>query len=143
GWTGLTSSFSKDPWYIYDENDGEYLEVNLTPVILNDVTEIGLNFYPASAAADGKAVALDNFSLLPNLDPPAVSITTSSDSAELSFTGIEGIEYTLQTSPSLEAGSWTSVGSPFEISGSSQTTLPIANKSFFRVLALPFYIETP
>ncbi len=143
GWLGLDSSFSEDPWYIFDEDDDEFVEVDLTPLILSDVVEIGLNFYPASAAADGRAVGVDNFALLPDLTPPLVSITSTSDAAVFSFTGIEGMQYTIQSSPSLEADSWTSVGSPFEINGLSQTTLPIANKSFFRVLALPFYVEVP
>ena len=143
GWWELDASFSEDPWYIYDEDDEEFIEVDLTPLILSDVAEIGLNFYPRSAAADGKAVAVDNFALLPDLTPPLVSITSTTDSAVFSFTGIEGMQYTIQASPSLEEDSWTNVGSPFEIDGLSQTPLPIANKSFFRLLALPVYIQAP
>lgn len=143
GWVGLDASFSNDQWYIYDEDDQEFVAVELTPLILSDVAEIGLNFYPASVAGVGKAVAIDNFTLLPNLDPAPLTITSNANSAEISFTGIEGLQYTIQASPSLEENTWTNVGSPFEITGPSQTTLPVATRSFFRLLALPFYIETP
>lgn len=143
GWASMTASFSRDQWYIFDETENNFLEVELTPAILGAITEIGLNLYPSSAAADGQAVALDNFSLLPDLLVPETSLTLSSNLAEFSFTGIAGMEYTIQTSPSLAANSWINVGSPFEITGPSQTNLPIASKSFFRLQALPFFIDIP
>jgi hypothetical protein len=143
GWTGLTNSLSRDQWYIYDEADQQFLEVPLTPAILFDVTEIGLNFYPSSTAADGQIVAVDNFSLLPELSSPKITISTKNSTAKLSFTGIEGIQYTVQTASNLDESSWTNVGNPFEIVGESERTVPMVNKGFFRILSQPFYIEAP
>lgn len=143
GWAGLQNSLSRDQWYIFDDDDEEFIEVNLTPAILSDVTEIGLNFYPASTAADGRAVAIDNFTLLPDLTAPEVSISTQGSSAQFSFTGIEGMQYTIQTSSNLRESIWTNVGSPFEIVGNSTTTVPRGNKGFFRLISQPFFIEAP
>ncbi|MDB4652993.1 hypothetical protein OAE39_01825 [Akkermansiaceae bacterium] len=143
GWSGLQSSLSDDQWYIFDDEDGEFIPVNLTSTILSDVSEVGLNFYPISSAADGRAVALDNFTLLPDLTTPEVSISTENESAEISFTGIEGIQYTVQTANNLQESSWTNVGSPFEIVGESTTIVPMVNEGFFRISSQPFFVETP
>lgn len=143
GWSTLTNSFSGDQWYIYDDTESVFIPVDITPTILSDVTEIGVNYYPSSTAADGKLVALDNFGLFPNLTPPALDITTSKRNATIAFTGIPGIQYTVQSSNSLRGNSWTNIENPFEITGPFQTTTPLSTKSFFRVLNQIFYIETP
>ena len=91
GWTGLTNSLSRDQWYIYDEADQQFSEAPLTEAVLFEVTEIGLNFYPSSTAAGGRIVAIDNFSLLPDLSSPEIKISTEDSTAKVSFSGIEGI----------------------------------------------------
>ena len=143
GWTSLTNSLSKDQWYIYDEADQQFLEAPLTPAILFDVKEIGLNFYPSSSAASGRIVAVDNFNLLPDLSSPEIKISTEYFTTKVSFNGIEGIQYTLQNASNLEENSWTNVGNPFETTGESETIVPMVNKGFFRILSQPFYIEAP
>ena len=143
GWIGLENSLSKDQWHIFDEDDQEFVAVSLTPAILSDISEIGLNFYPTSTAADGRAVGLDNFTLLPDLTAPEVAISTQGSAAQFTFNGIKGIEYTIQTSSDLQEGAWTNVGSPFETNGESSTMIPTVNKGFFRLLSQPFYIEAP
>lgn len=161
GWVGLQNSFSKDQWYFFDDDDREFIEVDLTPAILSDVSEIGLNFYPVLGLTDeegnpildgdgnqifpgdGRVVALDNFTLLPDLTAPEVAVSTHPPSAKITFTGIEGMEYTIQTASNLRANSWTNVGSPFEIVGESSTNVPMTNRGFFRILSQPFYVEAP
>lgn len=171
GWSSLLNSFSHDQWYIFDEGDEEiegdekYVLVELTPAALSNVTEIGINFYPVSRVvdedgnvifpADGKAVALDNFSLLPDLTPPVVDVTTNDSNAVVSFTGIEGMQYTIESSQftdlcldpeTRETGyCWAQVGSPFafEITGPTRKNIPLSAKSFFRVVSQPFFIEIP
>ena len=107
GWTSLTNSFSKDEWYFYGDSEQQFFELPISPSILSDVKEIGLNFYPSSSAADGQIVAVDNFKLLPDLASPAVTIFTKKSAAEISFTGIEGLQYTIQTASALKENSWT------------------------------------
>lgn len=143
GWTGLTNSLSRDQWYSYDEADQQFFEVSLTPANLFDVTEVGLNFYPSSNAAGGRIVAVDNFSLLPNLSSPKTRISTGNSTAKISFFGILGIQYTVQNASNLVERSWRNVGNPFEIVGESEIDVPLANKGFFRILSQPFYIEAP
>lgn len=143
GWTGLTNSLSRDQWYIYDEAEQQFSEAPLTEAVLFEVTEIGLNFYPSSTAAGGRIVAIDNFSLLPDLSSPEIKISTEDSTAKVSFSGIEGIEYTVQNASNLDESSWTNVGNPFEIIGESETNVPMGNKGFFRILSQPFYIEAP
>lgn len=143
GWSSLLNSFSQDQWYIFDEDDEEFVLVELTPAALSNVTEIGVNFYPASTAADGRAVALDNFALLPNLAPTVIDVTTNDSNAVVSFTGIEGMQYTIESSSTLLDSSWSQVGSPIEITGPSVTNIPLTARSFFRVTSQPFFIEIP
>ncbi len=143
GWSSLINSLSKDQWYIYDEDDEEFVEVELTDAILGGIVEIGLNFYPNSTAADGKAIAIDNFAVLPDLAPPTIDISTQGSNATVSFTGIEGVQYTLESSSTLLEPGWTQIGAPIEITGPSETTVPLTSKSFFRMSAQPFYIEVP
>lgn len=143
GWTSLTNSLSGDQWYSYDEADQQFFEVSLTPANLFDVKEIGLNFYPSSNAASGRIVAVDNFSLLPDLSSPKTRISTGNSTAKISFSGILGIQYTVQNASNLVESSWRNVGNPFEIVGESEIAVPMANKGFFRILNQPFYIEAP
>ena len=143
GWTSLANSLSKDQWYIYNEADQQFFEAPLTPAILFDVKEIGLNFYPSSSAASGQIVAIDNFNLLPDLSSPEIKISTENSTAKVSFKGIEGIQYTIQNASNLDENSWTNVGNPFETTGESKTIVPLVNKGFFRILSQPFYIEAP
>jgi hypothetical protein len=143
GWSTLTNSFSGDQWYIYNDTDKVFIPVDLTPPILSDVTEIGVKYYPSSTAADGKLVALDNFGIFPDLTPPALTITTTKRNATIAFTGIPGIQYTVQSSNTLRENSWTNIENPFEITGPSQSTTPLSPQNFFRVRNQVFYLETP
>ena len=143
GWSSLLNSFSKDQWYIYDEDDEEFVPAEVTASVLSDIVEIGVNFYPSSNSADGKTIALDNFALLPDLSPPAIDISADGSNAAVSFTGIEGIEYIIESSSTLLDLSWSQIGAPIEIIGPSETVIPLSTKSFFRILTQPFYIEVP
>ncbi|HBI30771.1 MAG TPA: hypothetical protein DDY45_01940, partial [Verrucomicrobiales bacterium] len=88
-------------------------------------------------------VAVDNFSLLPDLSSPKTRISTGNSTAKISFSGILGIQYTVQNASNLVESSWRNVGNPFEIVGESEIAVPMAKKGFFRILNQPFYIEAP
>ena len=61
GWNGAYTNLRDiGVWYVYEDDD--YRPVELTDEILSQVTEIGMSFHPLNVAhADGKLVALDNF----------------------------------------------------------------------------------
>lgn len=143
GWAQIETNFSRDEWYIYDDEEETFFPVEMTPVILSDVREIGVTFYPRGPGAEGKIVALDNFSLLPNLTPPTLAIDAGSSTPTLEFTGIPGMQYTLEGSDSLRPNDWFELAEPFEVTGTSQTPLPAGQKGFFRVSAQPFFVEIP
>lgn len=142
GWALVETSLTRDQWYFFDDEERIFVPVELTPTILSDVREVGITFYPSGPGADGKIVAIDNFALLPDLTAPELAIDlTAPGRARLSFTGIEGMQYTLQANPSLRGGRWRTLGEPFESDGLSQTSVPLAQKRFFRLIAKPFFVE--
>lgn len=143
GWSTLSLSLRNADWYLYDEDLDDYLFVTLTDTVLSDVEEIGFNFYPSSTAANGKAVAIDNFTLLPDFTPPTLKITPSGNQVILSFEGNEGFEYTIESSSTLRDDSWTEAAAPFEADGPSQTPFPKTSKTFYRLSFLPYFIEVP
>ncbi len=145
GWSNLTASFSKDQWYFIDTNN-EFAPVTLTPTILSEVVEIGVNYFPSSTEADGKLVALDNFAILPDLTAPILKISQASGELALSFDQIEGLSYDLEMSTTLQDDDWSLISNDtFNLQGlgTYETTLTPVSKSFFRVVAYPLFIELP
>lgn len=143
GWALVETSLSRDPWYFFDDEERVFVPTELTPLILSEVVEVGLTFYPNGPAADGKIVAIDNFALLPDLTLPDLTVTVLPQRARLSFNGIAGIQYTVQASNNLAPNGWTNLGEPFEGDGPFQTSLPRTRQRFFRVLTRPFFAEIP
>ena len=146
GWTFISNSFSKDQWFLYDTSEDIFIEVELTETILSQVTEIGVNFFPLSEDADGMAVALDNFTILPDLTPPTLTVTPSTEEVSISFERAAGISYNLETSTSLETNGWTGIdGDTSEITGDDEyeITTSAQTKAFFRVTTTPIFVEVP
>mgnify|MGYP005851592485 CR=1 FL=1 len=143
GWAQIESSFTKDEWYLFDSDLGEFFPVELTPVILSDIREIGVTFYPSGLGAQGRVVALDNFTLLPDLAVPQLAIKNQNGGPRLTFTGIPGMQYTLEGNRSLRKQGWTNLRPPFEVTGPSQTPVPSRKRAFFRLISRPFFVEIP
>jgi hypothetical protein len=143
GWAQIETSFSKDEWYLFDDEERAFFPVEMTPMILSDVREIGITFYPRGPGAQGRVIAIDNFSLLPDLTVPALSIDTSRTNPRLSFTGIPGIQYTLQRSLALREDSWANLGDPFEVTGPFQRPVAAGRRRFFRLISQPLFVEIP
>lgn len=143
GWAQIETNFSRDGWYFYDDEEATFFPVEMTPAILGNVREIGVTFYPSGPEAAGKIVALDNFSLLPNLTPPTLAIEIDTSLPALKFAGITGMQYTLESNDSLRPNDWFKLAEPFEVTGPSQTPAPSGQRGFFRILAQPFFVEIP
>jgi hypothetical protein len=88
-------------------------------------------------------VALDNFTLLPDLTVPQLVIENQNGGPQLTFNGISGIQYILQRNRSLRPQGWTNLRNPFEVTGPSQTPVPLEQKAFFRLISRPFFVEIP
>ena len=148
GWSSAENSFKESDWYVGvdDDNDGlldGYVYIILTDEILSNVSEIGLNFFPLSTAADGKDVGIDNFTLVADLTPVAPLLTVSSGAGAYFFQGLPGIQYTVEQSSSLKENEWTPVEEPFEGNGPYSHNFPTALKKFLRVITSPLYTEIP
>lgn len=142
GWASIETSFTRDEWYIFDDQKG-FQVVEITPAILSDVLEIGVTFYPNGTAANGQIVAIDNFTLLPDLSVPELTVDSSGTAPKLKFTGVKGMQYTMQQSQSLRGPSWNTIGQPFGVSGLSETTVAQLQRRFFRLISQPFFVEIP
>jgi len=146
GWAFLTYSLTKEQWYLYNDAEEDYFEVNLTETILSDVTEIGLNFLPTSDAAIGKAVALDNFTLLPDLTPPTLKISQPTGEVGVVFEQSPGISYDLQMSTTLQENDWSGLDadtSDIRGEGNYEIYITARPKCFFRITTYPLFIEVP
>ncbi len=142
GWSFAEVNFLKDDWYLSVNN--ELVLTSLTPALLADVTEIGINYFPIpDSASNGRIVGLDNFNLLPDLTPVVPEIAVSGSELKLSFEALAGIQYSIQESPSLLENSWMNTEAPFVNPGGIERTLPVSEKNFFRVLIDPLVIDTP
>lgn len=148
GWSRAENSFKNNDWYIGVDNDAdgffdEYVYTPLTDEILRNVTEIGLNFFPSSDAADGKDVGIDNFTLVADLTPVAPILVIAAGAGSYSFEGLRGIQYTVEQSFSLKDDDWTPVENPFEGSGPYSHNFTTDFKQFLRVVTEILYTEIP
>ena len=146
GYSTQSYSFTKDQWYIFDEDEGFEIPVTLTPEILSNISQIGVNFYPLSDAADGQLVAIDNFSLLPDLTPPELSITDPTGEVIVSFQMTPAVSYDLEMSQTLQENDWSGLDddtSDIRGEGLHQSAITARPKSFFRITTYPLYNEIP
>lgn len=149
GWSTAENSFRDNEWYIGvdTDDDGFIDEFVLTPItddILQSVSEIGLNFFPNSTAANGKDVGLDNFTLLADLTPADPVLKTGSSSGTYSFMALPGIQYTAEESPDLRESGWSEVEPPFEGDGSTYThAFSTTMRRFLRLNTEVLYTEVP
>jgi len=146
GWSTQTSSFTKNQWYVYDEDEDIEVPITLTPEILGDIIEIGVNFFPLSDAADGQLVALDNFALLPDLTPPTLDLTQPTGEVTVSFERADGVSYDLQMSTTLQDNDWSGLDadtSDIRGEGLYEITITARPKSFFRITTYPLYDDVP
>ena len=143
GWAQIETSFSRDEWYIFDDQERAFSPVEMTPMILSDVREIGITFYPSSPEAQGRVIAIDNFSLLPDLAVPRLSIDTLGENPRVGFNGVSGMQYTFQHSISLRESNWADLGIPFEADGPFQRPVAAGRRRFFRLISQPFFVEIP
>ncbi|YCM44433.1 hypothetical protein V2O64_00175 [Verrucomicrobiaceae bacterium 227] len=148
GWSSAENSFQNNDWYVGVDDDGDgfiddYVYTPLTDDILSNVSEIGVNFFPISDAADGSDVAIDNFTLVADLSPVSPVLAVSADSGSYSFEGLPGVQYTVEQSATLQENGWAPVETPFEGSGPYSFDFTTASKQFLRVKTEALYTEVP
>lgn len=148
GWSSAENSFRESDWYVgVDDNDDDFIDryvfTPLNDEILSSVTEIGLNFFPFSEAADGKDVGIDNFTLVADLTPVAPVLSVAANSGSYFFEGLPGIQYTVEESTNLQETNWAPVEAPFEGSGQYSHNFATGLKKFLRVITEPLYTEIP
>lgn len=143
GWGFAYVSLSGESWYVFQ--DGEYIAADLTPEILGEITEIGVTFHPLDVpGADGKVVALDNFTFYGAYVLPEITTSTAGGMFQLSFERRAGIAYSIRSAPDLAA--WTTVPGEEFITGTSSYTMtrPLAPGSrFFKVGIEDFLTPVP
>ncbi len=143
GWATAYASLTEDDWYFLD--GGDYVPVQLTPEMLSGITEIGVTFYPLDVPeADGKTVAIDNFTFYGALVLPEITTSAAGGLFQLGFDRRPGIGYSIQSSPDL--ATWTLVPGEESITGTSPyaMTRPLGPGSlFFKVGIEDFLISVP
>jgi len=143
GWFTMSVSLSEDQWFIIDDTQNVFVPVELSDTILSTVSEVGVNFIPSATTIANSYVALDNFTILPDLTPPSLDITTPNGEISVSFEQSAGISYDLQMSPTLQADDWVSVDPDIRGEGPFETSVTPLLKSFFRVATSPLFFEAP
>ena len=141
GWEYLEVSFKDDPWFTID-ND-EIVQVDLTAEILSTITEVGVDFFASPEAPSDFIVAIDNFTLIPELIVPAVSITKNGGDIELGFQREPGQFYDILQSPNLSG--WSILPGFDFITGEGLFTAsePLAGMKFFRIATDVLYTPIP
>lgn len=133
GWDTAYASLTQDVWYFLENN--VYKPTKLTPAILANVTEIGVTFYPLDVPdANGKIVALDNFTFYGAFLTPELTTATSGSSFQLGFDRRPGIAYSIVSAPDLTT--WSPVPDHEFITGTTPytMTLPLTPTArFFKV----------
>lgn len=141
GWDYMEVSFKDDPWFIFD--NGDIVEVTLTEEILSTITEVGVDFFATSDAPDAFIAAIDNFTLIPELIVPEVSISKNGGEIELGFQREVGQIYDILQSGNLSA--WTILPGYDNITGEGLFTAsdPLTDRKFFRLATDEFYTPIP
>ena len=141
GWDYMETSFRDDPWYIFE--NGEFMEAEITDAILSNITEVGVDFYSTSDATEDLVVAIDNFSLIPEIIVPEVSILKNGDTMELAFQLETGQIHDILQSPNLKL--WSELPAYEGITGDGPFTasVPISVRSFFRLAINEFFSPIP
>ena len=137
GWDYMETSFRDDPWYIFE--NGEFMEAEITDAILSNITEVGVDFYSTSDATEDLVVAIDNFSLIPEIIVPEVSILKNGDTMELAFQLETGQIHDILQSPNLSV--WSELPAYEGITGYGPFTasVPISVRNFFRLAINEFF----
>ena len=144
GWSILQYSFTTDPWYILDD-DFIFQEVLITDAILSDVVQIGVDFFPESAAAVGNRVGVDNFTLM-GVVPSTPLVIAGGDQISLGFTPEDGFSYTIETNESLDGDNWSNLSTETtNITGTEpfSTTIEKSVRQFLRLIVRPLYYAVP
>jgi hypothetical protein len=141
GWDYMETSFKDDPWYVYE--NGSFVEVEITDVILSSITEVGVEFFSTSDAPADIIVAIDNFSLIPEVIVPKMSIARNGGNIELGFQCEIGQIYDILQSANLQ--NWAELPGYGGIIGDGAfiATDPIANHKFFKVGSEAFFSPIP
>lgn len=140
-WDYMEVSFKDDPWFTFD--NGDIVEVALTDEILSTVTEVGVDFFATSDAPDAFIAAIDNFTLIPELIVPEVSISKSGGNIELGFQRETGQIYDVLQSTDLSG--WSILPGYDNITGEGLFTAsdPLTDRKFFRLATRRFYSPIP
>ena len=141
GWDYMETSFKDDPWYVYE--NGNFVEVEITDVILSSITEVGVEFFSTSDAPADIIVAIDNFSLIPEVIVPKMSIARNGGNIELGFQRETGQIYDIEQSSNLSG--WNGLPGYSDITGTGTFTAsrPIGTRRFFRLAINEFFTPIP
>ncbi len=143
GWSSVGYSFKRDQWFVFNETNNQFIPVVLDDLILSNISEIGVNFHPSSASANGKVAALDNFGLFPEYTNPKLNINTTEAGTFISFIAEAGIQYTIEATDDLSKSNWSTFASPINAEGPFLAAVPASPERFFRVVATPFIVQNP
>ncbi len=141
GWDYMETSFENDPWFIYE--NGGFVEVEITDSILSNVSEVGIDFFTTSDAPADVIVAIDNFSLIPEVIVPTMSISQNGGNIELGFQRETGQIYDILQSPDLSG--WAELTGYSGITGSGPfiASDPIAERKFFKLGTEAYFTPIP
>ena len=141
GWDYLEVSFGVGPWFVFQ--DGDFVGVEITDAILSTVTEVGVDFFSTSDASEDIIVAIDNFTLIPELIVPQVSIVKNGSNIDLGFQRSTGQIYDILDSPDLSG--WVALTGQSSITGSGPYTASesLTDRNFFKVETEAFFTPIP
>ena len=141
-WYFLNPLFT-DSWFILDEVQNDFVEVELTPMILANITEIGIRIFPTFTNDVPWTPLIDNIALTPTVVAPDVELESSNGNVVLNFDQNEGNHYTIQ-SYDFTSNTWSEVSGQTQLNGTTNYSYEkslIPEGEFFRVLSSAAYTQ--
>lgn len=136
GWWSLWFDFNV-PWYYYDSVSSRWVEVDART--LEAVEELSFNFYPVEGSAGGTVAGIDDVTLEPTLEAPALAVASDGGLAgefRLTFTPGPGLECRVERRAAEPSGLWEAVAGETGLKGPAAHVFraPLADRqAIFRV----------
>ncbi len=136
--------FFNNKWYYYDSG---WVTVELTKTNISNIDRFIIRSFPASAAAVGEFVAIDNFTIYPEIIVPKLKVSRTGNIFSMNFLKWAGQSYTAKKSTTgLDSGDFVDMPGALTTAGGNlalSLSEPISGTAFWKVDTQIQYVEVP